>query len=71
VQVSADVTEAATRQRELRALEEAMKGLGIERGTLVTLREEGRERLGSGEVRIVPAWRWFLEEEPRPSAVDR
>ena len=61
VQVCADAAEPTTRHRELRALDDAMKGMGLERATLVTLREEGRERLEGGEVRIVPAWRWFLE----------
>ncbi|MCP3960006.1 MAG: ATP-binding protein [bacterium] len=63
VQVSADTSAPKTRQRELRALEQAMEETEIEHATLVTLREEGNVRLESGTVRIVPAWRWFLEPE--------
>ena len=63
IQVCADATEPETRQRELRALGEAMVELQIERATLVTLREEGSERMAGGEVRIVPAWRWLLEPQ--------
>lgn len=61
VQVSADTSDPKTRQRELRALEEAMTETEIDRATLVTLRDEGSVELAAGTVRIVPAWKWFLE----------
>jgi predicted AAA+ superfamily ATPase len=63
VQVCASLDDPATRQRELRALEEGMKETSCERASLVTLREEGSVELGGGTLRIVPAWRWFLEPE--------
>jgi predicted AAA+ superfamily ATPase len=63
VQVSAGLEEPATRQRELRALEEGMRETSCERATLVTLREEGAADLAGRPVRIVPAWRWLLEPE--------
>jgi predicted AAA+ superfamily ATPase len=61
IQVSAGLEDPATRQRELRALEEGMKETACERATLVTLREEGTADLAGRTVRIVPAWRWLLE----------
>jgi predicted AAA+ superfamily ATPase len=61
VQVCADLESPATRQRELRALEEGMGETLCERATLVTLREEGSVEIGGRTVRIVPAWRWLLE----------
>jgi predicted AAA+ superfamily ATPase len=63
VQVCADLEAPATRQRELRALEEGMKETSCERATLVTLREESSVEIGGQPVRIVPAWRWLLEPE--------
>lgn len=63
IQVSASLEDPATRQRELRALEEGMKETSCERATLVTLREEGAADLAGHTVRIVPAWRWLLEPE--------
>ncbi len=63
VQVCADLKDAATRQRELRALEEGMKELSCEQATLVTLREEASAEIAGRPVRIVPAWRWLLEPE--------
>jgi uncharacterized protein len=63
VQVCADLEDPATRQREIRALEEGMQEVSCERATLVTLREEGSLDLGGRPLRIVPAWRWLLEPE--------
>ena len=61
IQVCADLEDPATRQRELRALAEGLAETACERATLVTLREEGAVEVEDREVRIVPAWRWFLE----------
>ena len=63
VQVCADLESPATRQRELRALEEGLRETSCERATVVTLREEGSLQIGDRPVRIVPAWRWLLEPE--------
>lgn len=62
-QVSADLSDAATRARELRALESAMPDFGLKRATLVTLREEDVIEVGKGKVSVVPAWRWLLDRE--------
>lgn len=63
VQVCADLESPATRQREIRALEEGIQETACERATLVTLREEGTLQIGGRTARIVPAWRWMLEPE--------
>ena len=68
VQVCADLEDPATRQRELRALEEGMRETSCERATLVTLREEGSTDIAGRPVRIVPAWRWLLERPPDEGA---
>ncbi len=62
-QVCADLSDKATRERELRALDEAMAELRLNTATLVTLHETGEERLPGGTVHIVPAWRWALRQE--------
>jgi hypothetical protein len=62
IQVCADLEPSATRQRELRALEEGMKETGCGNATVVTLRDEGSAEVGGRQVRIVPAWRWLLEQ---------
>ncbi|MBW8879237.1 MAG: ATP-binding protein, partial [Acidobacteria bacterium] len=66
VQVCTDLEDPATRQRELRALTEGLAETTCERATLVTLvtlREEGTVEIAGNRVRIVPAWRWFLETD--------
>lgn len=61
VQACAAVSEATTRTRELRALEEAMGELGIATATVVTPADEETVTVRGGRVRVVPAWRWLLE----------
>jgi predicted AAA+ superfamily ATPase len=61
IQICANLDDPATRQRELRALEEGLTETSCESATLVTLREEGTVTDGGSSVRIVPAWRWMLE----------
>lgn len=62
VQACASLADQATREREVRALVEAMVETGLERAEIVTLREEGVVKTDAGGIRIVPAWRWLLEE---------
>jgi predicted AAA+ superfamily ATPase len=40
-----------------------MAETGLDRGEIVTLREEGSVKTDAGIIRIVPAWRWLLERE--------
>jgi len=63
VQVCAHLSDPDTRARELRALEAWMSETGVPEATMVTLHDEEVVRLGSGTVRVVPAWRWLLETE--------
>ena len=58
VQVAWDLADQATRDRELRALTEAMDELQLGRALLVTRRENETVRLCRRTVRIVPAWWW-------------
>ncbi|HSK79455.1 MAG TPA: ATP-binding protein [Thermoanaerobaculia bacterium] len=63
VQVCADLEGSATRERELRALEEGIEETSCDRATVVTLREEETLQMGGRPIRIIPAWRWLLEPE--------
>ena len=60
LQVTADMSDPATREREVRALDEAMAETGLSESTIVTLRESDTIRVGSGTIRVVPAWEWML-----------
>lgn len=60
VQACANLGDAATRQREVESLTEAMGELRIDRGTIVTLDEEATLRSDGRTIDVVPAWRWLL-----------
>lgn len=61
IQVCADPAAPEARERELRAVEEAFSEVRTSEATIVTLHQEGHQTVGGGEIRFVPAWRWFLE----------
>lgn len=63
IQVSAQVKDPKTREREVRALEAVMGERGLAESTLVTLDEESRIETPSGLIHQVPAWRWLLRDE--------
>lgn len=63
IQACASLEAPATRDRELRALGEAMSETGCLHATVVTLNDRESVELPTGTVRIVPAWEWALEPE--------
>lgn len=62
VQVSVDLSNPKTRKRELSALEAAMRKYGIGESTIVTMDAEETVKTEAGVVRVVPAWKWLLDE---------
>lgn len=62
VQVSIDLSNPKTRQRELSALEVAMEKYRVGESTVVTMDSEETVTMKSGTVRVVPAWKWLLDE---------
>jgi uncharacterized protein len=63
VQVCASLAEPATRERELRALTEAMVETKNDRGVVITMASDGVETFEGHAIRIVSAWRWLLETD--------
>ncbi|MFC1830355.1 ATP-binding protein, partial [Thermodesulfobacteriota bacterium] len=59
-QVTADLQSLATRERELKALDDAMQECGLRQATVITLNEEERLETESGRIQILPAWQWAL-----------
>lgn len=66
VQVCWSLMERGTRERELRALTEAMAKTGCTEGTVVTLVDEEELDTAEGRVRILPARRFFFGPEAGP-----
>lgn len=61
VQACATIEDPATREREVRALREAMSTLGRDAATIVTLAASEELRVAEGTIQIIPFWRWALE----------
>lgn len=59
IQVCWDLSKRATRDRERSALQEAMRELRIRTATIVTWLDED---VSDERVRVVPAWKWLLED---------
>ena len=57
IQVCWDMAERQTFNRELKGLRNAMEELSIDSGTIVTWDDE---TLLSGNIRVVPLWKWLL-----------
>lgn len=59
-QVCADVSQPGTRERELRALTEAMRETGLAEATLLTMHEQQEIVVPNGVVHVRPTWQWML-----------
>ena len=54
-----------TREREIRALEDAMTETGLSLGIIITIQSEQTIELKHGIIKILPAWLWCLDYEKR------
>jgi uncharacterized protein len=59
-QVSFNMDDLKTREREVRALEEAMQETGLNSGIIITMQLEESIEVKCGMIKIVPAWLWCL-----------
>lgn len=59
-QVSLELRDKQTREREVRALTTAMQETGIEYGTIVTLDTDEQIETNAGVIDVIPAWLWAL-----------
>ncbi|MCK5132175.1 MAG: ATP-binding protein [Candidatus Sabulitectum sp.] len=67
IQVCADLTNLKTRNREIRALSEAMEELKLSKSTVISLHDEETIETYSGKIDIIPAWKWLLRNEDAPA----
>jgi len=59
IQVSVTIQDEATREREVRALHEAMEELSLDSSTIVTMDEASTIEVDSGDIQVLPAWEWL------------
>jgi len=64
IQACVDMANEVTRERELRALQEAMAELGLQHAVIVSLHDAERVTVDAGTIDIVPAWAWMLGLQP-------
>ena len=60
IQVCADLGAAGTREREVRAVTEAMTELRLSEAVIVTLHEREQIEVVAGTIQVMPAWQWML-----------
>ncbi len=60
IQVSLNMENEATRQREVSALQEAMARFEKNAATIVTLDEETDINVPEGVIHVMPAWKWLM-----------
>lgn len=65
IQVTADMTAPKTKVREIRGLEETMKRMSGVNGTIITLRENDVIHTSTGDIQVIPAWKWALQTPSR------
>ncbi len=63
VQVCESMANPQTRQREVRALGEAMASLDLMHAIIVTRRKQEQIQVEAGTIEVVPAWRFLLDIE--------
>jgi hypothetical protein len=61
IQVCESMTDQHIRKREIPALNEAMAELKLKSGTIVTRNEEEHIKAESGDIYVLPAWRFLME----------
>lgn len=60
IQVCTALTRGDTRERQIRALEEAMGETNPDVSKIVTLHDSETIVVSSGTIQVVPAWAWML-----------
>ncbi len=63
IQVSWNVSDPRTRQREINALVRAMKELGVNEALVVTEDEDKTEEFDKSKIKFAPLWKWLLKYE--------
>jgi hypothetical protein len=61
IQVSHNLSDPTTREREINSLLACMEELNLEKGMILTQYEEGQEKIENKTIKIIPTWKWLLE----------
>jgi predicted AAA+ superfamily ATPase len=58
--VSYEIESPATREREIRGLDEAMQRFSLKNGTIVTSEHKEEIKTEAGKLYVIPLWEWLL-----------
>jgi len=61
IQVAYSLSDSATEEREVEGLLEAMEKFKLKTGLIITSDKEEEKRIDGKSIKIVPLWRWLLE----------
>ena len=61
IQVSRSLAEPKTAEREIAGLLEAMEKFKLKTGLIITETQEEEKVIAGKKIKIVPAWKWLLE----------
>ena len=62
IQVSFNLSDIRTKNREIEALLDAKNELKVNKLTLITEDKEEEEKIGNTKIKIIPLWKWLLLE---------
>lgn len=60
IQVTWDMSDDNTREREINGLLEASKATGCDKLTIITIDEESAFEINGKTIHVMPAWKWAL-----------
>ena len=60
IQVTWDMSDGKTREREIKGILEASKATQCDKLTIVTIDEENSFEINGKTIHVVPAWKWVL-----------
>ena len=63
IQVSKTLKDVDTEKRELKGLLTAMKKFNLQNGVILTLDEENTIKVDGKCIKVVPIWKWLLEDK--------
>jgi uncharacterized protein len=61
IQVSYNIKDPDTYQRELKGISQAMKEMGLSKGLIITYDEENTIQVDEGTIHVLPAWQWLMQ----------
>ena len=60
INVSVDISNPDTFEREINSLVEGMEFIGVDTSILITKEREGSMKVGEKVVMFIPLWKWLL-----------